>query len=294
MPKNSFLDNARGLAGTASKTIGTIGNTVNTLRTEGFGAALRSINLLPGGETGLNSQQTSATFSAPAKDWRLKLSLPSNPVYLTTNIVRPLVITDGLVFPYTPQVQISHTANYDSMQPIHNNYTFLSYQNSSVGDITITAPFYCEDATEAAYWVAATHFLRSVTKMQFGEDVTAGAPPPVLKLNGYGDHIFNNVPVVVKNFSVSLPNDVDYISTGLSYQTEQERMLAEQEAEFEDEPTAQAPEGVAWAPVKSSLQITVAPLYSRQQVRNFSLDKFVKGDYLLGDTSDPNNKTGFI
>lgn len=177
------------------------------------------------------------------------------------------------------------------MEPIHNNYPFLSYQKSSIENISITGDFFVEDSNEARYWIGMVHFLRSVTKMRYGgESLDTGAPPPVLKLNGYGDYVFKNVPVVVKNFTMDLPKDVDYIATGLAqgkYGTtggsEQSRLLAAQEEGFEDAPQT----GVAWAPVKSTITIIVQPLYSRQQVREFSLEKFVKGDYVF-------NGKGFI
>ena len=43
-----------------------------------------------------------------------------------------------------------------------------------------------------------------------------------------------------------------------------------------------ATSGNSWVPVKSELQITVRPIYSREAVRRFSLQKFVKGDYVNG------------
>ena len=35
-----------------------------------------------------------------------------------------------------------------------------------------------------------------------------------VKLNGYGDYVFNNVPVVITTFTVDMPSEVDYIATG--------------------------------------------------------------------------------
>jgi hypothetical protein len=292
---NNFVNNARSIAGSAANTLGTITNTVNTLKTEGFGAALRSINLLPGGETGAKANPASAIFSSSAnRDWRVRLSLPNNPIYKSSAIMKPLVETNGMVFPYTPSIQMQHTASYQPMNPVHNNYPFLSYENSKVDAMTITGMFFCEDSTEAAYWIAAVHFLKSVTKMAFGSDANAGAPPPVLKLNGYGDYVFKDIPVVVTNFTLELPNDVDYISTGLSANapTNASRVSAAVAAVTGFQlPGSSVGQGVAWAPVKSQFSVTVQPLYSRDQVRNFSLDKFIKGDYVIGSSG---NKTGFI
>ncbi len=292
---NNFVSGARSIAGSAANTLGTITNTVNTLKTQGFGAALRSINLIPGGEAGVTSNPASAIFSSSAsRDWRVRLSMPNNPAYKGSAILRPLIETNGLVFPYTPQIQIVHSATYQPMTPVHNNYPFLSYENSKVDTMNIIGQFYCEDSTEAAYWIAAVHFLKSVTKMAFGPDTNAGAPPPVLKLNGYGDYVFKDVPVVVTSFTVDLPNDVDYISTGLSANspTTASRVSAAVAAVTGIQiPGSSVGQGVAWAPVKSQFTVAVQPLYSRDQVRNFSLDKFIKGDYVIGSGG---NRTGFI
>jgi hypothetical protein len=293
MPINtsSFLSSARNIASTAASTIGTVNNAVNTLKTQGFGAALRSINLLPGGETGNSFGSTSATFSSTSKDWRVRLSLPNNPAYTSSGLIRPLMATNGLVFPYTPAIQVLHSASYQSMAPMHNNYPFLAYENSKIDALTITAPFYCEDANDAAYWVAVMHFLKSVTKMSMGKDVNAGAPPPILKLNGYGDYVFKDVPVVVTSFTMDLPNDADYISCGLTAgAASTESILGTIKSAFSPLASPQA-QSVTWAPVKSTISVTVQPLYSRQQVRSFSLDGFIKGEYITGSGG---NKTGFI
>jgi hypothetical protein len=293
MPLNkvtSFVQTASSIASSAAQTVGTIADGVNNLRTNGFGSLLRSRNLPPGGEAGRKSSVSPAEFHSGAeRDWRVRLSLPKG--YETSDLIGPLVETNGLVFPYTPQITITHSSDYQSMEPIHNNYPFLSYQKSSVEQMTIVGDFFVEDSVEARYWVGAVHFLRSVTKMRYGGDsLDTGAPPPVLKLNGYGDYVFKNVPVVVKNFTMDLPKDVDYIATGLAQNkygttggSEQSRLLAAQEEGFEDAPRS----GVAWAPVRSVFTVTVQPLYSRQQVREFSLEKFVKGDYVF-------NGKGFI
>jgi hypothetical protein len=299
---SSFASNARSLVGSASQTLGTAAQSVNTLKSSAaqglagveakvqaltagvgsvtkFASAIRSASLPPGGVASTTSSVTPAEVQNMSQpDWRVKLSLPSIPEYSQSEMLAPLKDTDGLVFPYTPTVMISHTANYQNLSPMHNNYPFLAYENSRIDNINISGEFYCEDSVQARYWVAAMHYLRSVTKMFYGgEDANAGAPPPVVRLQGYGDYVFKNVPVVVTNFSLEMPNDVDYISTGLGQFTY-------------DEFTGSAipsSGGVSYAPVKSLISVQVQPLYSREQVRQFSLAKFVRGDYVK-------NGNGFI
>jgi hypothetical protein len=178
---------------------------------------------------------------------------------------------------------MTHTANYNSLDVTHSNYPFLSYQNSKVEQITITGEFYCETGVDAAYWIAAVHYLRSVTKMAFGASGgDTGQPPPVLKLNGYGDYVFNNLPVVVKSFTVELPNDVDYISSGI---------FAGNVPRVDDEGNPYPAAKTGYAPTKSTITVVVLPIYSRTQQRQFNLGEFVRGSYVLG----PNGTTtGYI
>ena len=171
------------------------------------------------------------------------------------------------VFPYTPTVLVSHSANYNAMQPLHTNYPYYAYENSRVDQITITADFFVQNEAEAKYWIAMTHFFKTVTKMNYGKDDDRGLPPPVCRLNGYGDYTFHNVPVIVTNFQFDLKKDVDYISTGIG-------------------PGART--GVAWAPTESLITVGLIPQYSRTKQTEFSLEKFVKGGHTLP------GKDGFI
>ena len=60
----------------------------------------------------------------------------------------------------------------------------------------LSGDFFIQNGVEANYWVGAMHYLRSCTKMFYGGDASEiGAPPPVVKLNGYGDFVFNDVPL---------------------------------------------------------------------------------------------------
>ena len=58
-----------------------------------------------------------------------------------------------MVFPYTPSIIIQHNSNYGSVTPVHNNYPFFAYQNSSVEALNITGQMYVQNSLEAQYWV---------------------------------------------------------------------------------------------------------------------------------------------
>ena len=167
-------------------------------------------------------------------DWRLKLRLAPGARYLYrgedgqgvgAGILAPLAVTDGVVFPYTPQVSTNYNARYSESDLPHSNYRGYFYNNSYVDGVNIEAVFTAQDTSEANYLLAVIHFFRSVTKMFYGQDdAYRGAPPPLVFLQGFGTYQFSRHPCVVTSFRYTLPQDVDYIRadvapiTGLNIQ----------------------------------------------------------------------------
>ena len=229
----------------------------------GFGRLLRGVNLpLFGMPRGANFAEGSWASQDPG-DWRVRLSIPPN-FSLPGPLGTKLAATNGMVFPYTPQIILSHSAQYGQLRPTHSNYPFPVYQSSAVDNITITGDFLIENTDEGKYWIAVIHYLRSVTKMAYGNTSNQGSPPPVVRLNGYGDFVLKNVPVVVTMFNVDMPTDVDYMHV----------------------PDI-GPQGT-WVPVRSQIAIQCMPTYSRRAVQSFSLDRFIAGGYANS------NGVGFI
>jgi hypothetical protein len=101
----------------------------------------------------------------------------------------------------------------------------------------------------------------------------------VVRLNGYGEFVFPNVPVVIRNFTVDLPADVDYIKTQIS-----------EEVTEEADGSTSVSGSVTWAPVQSQVAVTVVPMYSRAKVSQFNLNTFINGGYL----GSGNRGGGFI
>lgn len=130
-------------------------------------------------------------------------------------LMRPIKESNGLVWKYTPTVFVAASANYNSHTGQGMQYPVHSYENSTPPEITVTADFTANDIYEARYLLAVMTFFKIATKGDFGDIAvakeTAGAPPPVLLFEYLGDHGYNKVPVVVGNYSMSLPNDVDYV-----------------------------------------------------------------------------------
>ena len=287
------------------------------------GSAIRSLNIPAGAEAvgDLLSAVSSFGGSGNPADWRVRLSLANWTSFKSSPVLAPLSQAGGLIFPYTPSITISSGASYNATQTTHTNYNFQAYRNSDPGSISITAPMYVEDSTQALYWIAMVHYLRSLTKMFTGTDTKAGNPPAIIYLNGYGNYVFKNIPVVVTKMSVTLDASSDYIGCNVSGSMASELAnIADQLGGLADSiggavsrlsGIASAASGVlggigqiagtlgafgiggsvgggtAHVPTKSSFDITLQPMYSRNSVRNFSLDRFVTGGYM-------NSSTGFL
>ena len=177
---------------------------------------------LQGAETRTREQATAqdvANFKQ-REDWRVRLALAPNASYLykdTNNtLLKPLRDTDGIIFPYTPSISVQYNATYDQSVLTHSNYKIFQYTGSSVDSVTIGCDFTAQDTFEANYLMAVIHFLRSVTKMFYGQDQDPkpGVPPPLCYLTGLGAFQFDAHPLAITSFNYQLPTDVDYIRAG--------------------------------------------------------------------------------
>ena len=260
------------------------------------------------------NQQTNSDLSVqyPVNtDWRVTLRLAPNSNYLynapSAGLLQPLKVTNGVIFPYTPQISTAYKANYSQYDLTHSNYRGYFYQNSYVDAITINASFTAQSTADAAYVLAVIHFFRSVTKMFYGQDAQRGSPPPLVFLSGLGDYQFNNHPCLVQQFNYTLPPEVDYISSGapnnlgLNLQPLQNLYSTTLNAVA---PTATRlaaaflPPGAqnalpaplqgllsnpTYVPSKLDMSLTLLPVQSRQQVSTqFSLKNFANGQLLKG------------
>ena len=212
------------------------------------------------------------------KDWRVRLQIPSASnlgsfLFDNNPLLAPLMDHRGFVFPLTPSMIIQHSANYNALAQTHSNYPFQAYQNSQVDQMNIIGEFPVQNYDDAKYWVATVNFLRTVTKMFFGKDQDfKGNPPPILHLSGYGDHMFNKVPVIAQSFNVELRNDHDYISTKQGPITVKDTAAMEDIGFDVNDNVDQT-----WAPTLSTISVGVIPIYSRRSLKQFSLKDFASG-----------------
>jgi hypothetical protein len=293
------------------------------------------VELTPDGENILNPQQVSlaqeqAIAQSAARDrarqqqtiaqqrrqinngdWRVRLRLAPQSKYLynATNpgILKPLQVTDGVIFPYTPTITTAYKATYNSYDLTHSNYRGYFYQNSYVEPIQLTCQFTAQSTNEANYLLAVIHFFRSVTKMFYGQDAERGAPPPLTYLTGLGDYQFAEHPCVVSQFNYTLPADVDYIRAGSPNQlgtnqiNQRDRQTVSTGSLFGGLnrlaaalltkgaiPNPPAPPSLAtnrptYVPTKMEISITLIPIQSRNQVsKQFSVKEFANGNLIKG------------
>lgn len=206
-----------------------------------------------GAETGSQTPRASAEW-AETKDLRVILRVPK--AYLKGPAAGPSnILSDfgGILFPYTPTISYDNQAQYGSVNPVHSNYTQYYFKNSQVGQISISAKFTVQNEREGKVWLGVIHLLRSLTKMRWGKDANAGSPPPVCRLEGYGDFMLRNVPVVISSFKFDLPDTVDYISVGGEYKN-------------------------TLVPSITTISLGLNVMYSRREMQDFSVDDWIQGN----------------
>jgi hypothetical protein len=93
--------------------------------------------------------------------------------------------------------------------------------------------------------------------MFYGNSNPLGNPPVVCRLNGYGKHILNDMPVVITNFTTDLPVDVDYIMCTVNGHPN-------------------------YVPTQSSITVTLQPQYARRSQAGFSLNDYAGGRHIGG------------
>jgi hypothetical protein len=241
-----------------------------------------------------------AITAAQASDWRVRLALAPDANYLYKDsqpgIMAPLAATDGVVFPYTPGINISYAANYDGAHPTHTNFKINQYKNSMISDISVSAEFTCQDTFEANYLLAAIHFFKSMTKMFYGQDENPrnGTPPPLGFFHGLGTFQFNRHPVGITNFSYALPKDVDYIratSSDTDGADADATLIGGQLSPGGTIPPANfavtESTGITYVPTKMTITLTCIPILSRNTISNkFSLKEYAKGALTRGAKND--------
>jgi hypothetical protein len=243
------------------------------------------------------------TSDDSGNEWRVKISInPSSKIlYLdpaasgnVPGLLSPLKFTDGFIFPYVPQVTVSHNANYTSVPLTHSNYAQYFYESSSVASISISGDFTVQNVDEARYFLAGIYFFRACTKMFYGlSGDYQGSPPPIVYLDGYGQHYLPHVPCVVTGFSHTMPNDVDYMEVNTPQSVTTSKTKADNSSSYYQLPGRGAGAGseiitqtinTAFnrVPTASTFNLTLQPVISRTQAINFDYQAFARGGLIVG------------
>jgi len=291
--------------------VGSSGINLGSLVNDIAGSAAGIINQARQQQTVRDQRQN----KAQSGDWRVRLRLAPNSNYLYNDpqcgpVLWPLRNTDGVIFPYTPNIDTAYKAEYDAYNLTHSNYRGYFYKGSYVDAINVKAMFTAQDTSEANYLLAVIHFFRSATKMFYGQDTQRGAPPPLVYLSGLGDFQFAEHPCVISQFNYNLPSDVDYIraqsggSNGTNLQSQRNRQsvannsLSYAIATVGRLLNSNLPKGAldnrlagntlgldnpTYVPTKMDINLTLFPIQSREQVsKQFSVKNFANGNLLKG------------
>lgn len=204
----------------------------------------------------LSTQTIDRKGNKLGRDLRVKILVP--PKYLDnsrTDILQPF---QGIVFPYTPTISYEVKADYGTTNVMHNNFAVSFYQRSSISSIVINGKFSVNNENDALIYIGTMVLLRAISRMRSGGakggDVDSGAPPPVCRLFGYGDDQLSNVPVVLNNYRVEMPDAVDFFTV-----------------KYDDKVTS--------VPVLSTIALTLLPMYSRNEMQQFSVNNYLNGNF---------------
>jgi hypothetical protein len=198
-----------------------------------------TLKSLRGGAYGLPNSITSRTTG----DYDLPLLGPGE----------ALRRTNGIVFPFTPNINVSHQVEYSQYDLVHTNYQQNAYGKTRNPAIQVTGMFASQTPEEASYTVGVMHFLRVASKMNFGsKDPDAGTPPPVLDFTAYGPFNFNKVPVLLGSFNFIYEDNTDYVEVGVLGQRIQ-------------------------IPTIMTIAMDLLPQYSPARQMDFNLNDFARG-----------------
>jgi len=268
-------------SGVASKIITDIASLANPVL-----GRLANAGLLPGGRRRQNNVKevtTSVVYMDEQyrrRNWKVSIKLgDNNRIFynsLNPGIMAPLLVTNGVVYPYTPQISVNHQATYNQQKFTHSNYLHMAYDGSEVQQIQVSGEFTAQDHQEASYILAVIYFFRAATKMFFGQGDNIGNPPPLVYLNGYGEMYFPNVPCVITRFSHTMPSDVDYIETSTVNLTTKDSYTIRQ-GNGEETIPARSINTTTRIPVISTISCDLQPVYSKSNLTQFNLNDFAQG-----------------
>ena len=263
---NSLGDAAKGALGSAAG--GALGKAANKLPPILRGPVKGLIGDVFGTKGGGKSVIKASAAKGVIQDWRASLTWNDSSDFIDTPIFDKLPSMGldkhpAIIWPFTPQVSINYTANYESIQTQQTNVATPAYTHSNVSDISVSGEFVANTLGDANYLYACIHFLKSATRSFNASDKQskAGDPPVVLAFSYLGSGGFNNMPVVITAFNMSYPKEVDYVACNIDSIN-------------------------SMVPAECTISVTLMPAFSRihlsgrSPVDSYSTEKFVSGSLI--------------
>ncbi len=254
------------------------------------------------GRGGARTLESSATTQNAQSDTRM-------------GFLRVLTEVGGILFPYTPVINVMGNANYQVQKLTHSNITYNTWENSDPESYDITGKFTASNPSEALYCLAIMNFLRVITKGsgpnydgsegRYAEDVSLqrygdtsmagmgrelpGAPPPILYFTAYGHGMIDEVPVSVQSYSYQLQDDIDYVELILDPNTWTPVL---------DQTTRRNNEDIynyviARVPTKFNLSLKLITNINPTKYKSFSLWDYKNGEYIKPYSSIYGFNTGW-
>ena len=265
----------------------TLGTTLKNTLVKKLPSKLRSLFMQSDPSlTGKHKIAVRASASANP-DWRCKLYWPDL-TDMESVIFKNLPGGTTVIWPYTPQFEINYQASYELVKTLQTNYGTPAYQGSDISSITIGGQFTATTIAEANYLYAVIHFLKSATKGYNVEIEKAaamnGRPPPLLRLTYLGQGGIRSMPVLLQQFNVSYPQDVDYVRTDLNINSGDTTTIKKSDNSKVNVTTATLNDvpPPSMVPSEMNISVTLIPAYNRAHMisSEYSTTKFIKGELI--------------
>lgn len=239
--------------------------------------------------TNSNGTGTSPSNDTDAGGRRVRLRpkpAAMSQILSSSKLLAQLYTTNGMVWPYQPDIQYSQEVEYTQVSMVHANQDFYAYTKTPSVKLTCSGEFTVQNQTEGIYALACLHFLRTISKMYFGQSQNPGTPPPVLLFDAYGKYMFNKLPVIVTQFTANMPKDIDYVPVNLDNLNNQ---LNVQQNGLTSRATSNlfgnnlinvSRDGLIWLPAVFTIGVNMTVQNTPARLRNFDLEKFRTGTIL--------------
>ena len=115
-----------------------------------------------------------------------------------------------VIFQASVPVTESRSVNYENYNIVHLPTDIWAYRNTSARRFSIQGKLVSRTPGEAGENVLYLNLIRRWTLPGFGD---TGATPPIVKLSAYQNSNIDGLNCIIRSYSWTFPDDVDYIYT---------------------------------------------------------------------------------